>query len=181
MIPMTALDKHNIHKKYEVAMTYVTCGSIKKTSRNTGVDRQTMRTWMRSSWWPAVAEACAELQAHKFRGRLYHIMDKALAALEERIEEGDVVLTRNGREMLPIKGKDLMAIAASAASTRAKVAETLSTHGDGSAPTSKKLLELSLALAHVAKNAQENKTKEKPPIQAEEAEWTNVPPEDNIT
>ena len=143
------------HQKYEAAMLYTGCGNLKKVERVTKIPYETLKMWTRTNWWPEVCSMCSEVLTHNFSGKLNSIVDKSLAALEERLEQGDMVLTRDGSTYVPVKAKDLMNIAKQATETKAKTVENAPTRKDQEQSTAKKFLDLATALAMVAKNAQE--------------------------
>lgn len=154
IIPM-GTGKYTPHQKYEAAMLYTGSGNLKKVEKLTKIPYDTLKHWTKTSWWPEVCSMCSEVLTSNFSGRLNSIVSKSLNCLEERLEQGDMVLTRDGSTYVPVKAKDLMNIAKQATETKAKTVENNPTKKDKEESTTKQFLDLGMALAMIAKNAQE--------------------------
>lgn len=97
------------------AATYVATGNSKETSRITKVPDATIRSWRNTEWWPILvadirADGCDELDA-----RLSAIRDKALMEVQDRLEKGDIHVTKEGRKVRKgMDGRHAMKIAVEA-------------------------------------------------------------------
>lgn len=104
-------------QKLHVVTNYLMLGSYIEVSLLTSVPLETIKSWAQQPWWK---EACLKLQNEEVQqmdSRLKRVVDKALKALENRIDEGDVQFDQKTGEMvrIPVKAhvalkisKDLM-------------------------------------------------------------------------
>lgn len=99
----------------KAAATYVATGNSKETSRITKVPDATIRSWRNTEWWPILvadirADGCDELDA-----RLSAIRDAALLEVRDRLEKGDIHITKEGKKVRKgMDGRHAMGIAVAA-------------------------------------------------------------------
>jgi hypothetical protein len=78
-------------KRIEVLTTFLATGSQAHTAAITGVPEETIRTWRKSEWW---AERTKEFKSDNslvLSNKLTKIMDRALDAVVDRIDNGEFV------------------------------------------------------------------------------------------
>jgi hypothetical protein len=78
-------------KRIEVLTTFLATGSQAHTAAITGVPEETIRTWRKQEWW---AERTKEFKSDNslvLDNKLTKIMDKALDAVVDRLENGEFV------------------------------------------------------------------------------------------
>lgn len=95
-------------KKLECLTTFLTTGKLSLTSAMTGVPVETLRVWKRSDWW---ATNAAEMQQEgniELDQKLTKVMDKALEAVMDRLENGEYMYDpRTGKvKRIPAKLRD---------------------------------------------------------------------------
>jgi len=100
-------------KKIEVLTTFLATGSQAHTSAITGVPEETIRLWRKSDWW---AERTKEFKSDNslvLDNKLAKIMDKALDAVVDRIENGEYIFDpRTGTTTrVPAKLRDVQKVA----------------------------------------------------------------------
>lgn len=96
-------------KKLEGLTTYLATGTLAMTSAITGVPIETLRYWKRSPWWK---EKIAELQDEdniELGSKLTKVLEKSLAAVEDRLENGEYMYDpRTGKtKRIPAKLRDV--------------------------------------------------------------------------
>lgn len=99
--------------KMQAVSVFLTTGNTRTTATKLGMDRDVLRRWMASKWWPV---ALAEMRA-KFEEELTAeygaTIRKANLELMERLNQGDVKLNRKGKQVrVPVGARDLALIAA---------------------------------------------------------------------
>ena len=96
-------------KKMEALTTYLAVGTLPLTSAVTNVPVETLKYWKRSAWW---AEAMKELQYEDniaISAKLNKVLEKSLAAVEDRLENGEYMYDpRTGDvKRIPAKLRDV--------------------------------------------------------------------------
>jgi uncharacterized protein (DUF2384 family) len=100
-------------KKIEALTTFLATGSQAHTSAIIGVPEETVRLWRKSDWW---AERTKEFKSDNslvLDNKLAKIMDKALDAVVDRIENGEYIFDpRTGiTTRVPPKLRDVQKVA----------------------------------------------------------------------
>lgn len=76
-------------KRIEVITTYLSTRSVGLTESLTGVPRNTINTWMRQPWWKEHVEDIQNSEHVELDKKLVKVMDKALDAVMDRLENGE--------------------------------------------------------------------------------------------
>lgn len=100
-------------KKIEALTTFLATGSQAHTSAITGIPEETIRTWRKSEWW---AERTREFKSDNnivLDNKLTKVMDRALDAVLDRLENGEFVFNpKTGvMERVPAKLRDVQRVA----------------------------------------------------------------------
>lgn len=101
-------------KRLECLTTYLAVGTLAMTSAITGVPIETMRGWKRSDWWK---QRILELQDEdnvELNGKLQKVLEKSLAAVEDRLTNGEYMYDpRTGQtKRIPPKLRDVHKVSA---------------------------------------------------------------------
>lgn len=84
-------------QKVQTAAVWLMTGSAKEASLVTGINHGTIRDWTtRKSWWPVAVELARKLLESKLDGQLDRLLRKDLEELQDRLENGDEVVTKTG-------------------------------------------------------------------------------------
>lgn len=98
-------------KKVEAATLYAVLGKVKETSELTGVPEQRLREWLRDDWFCAIIEEVREENNQKLDAKFTEIVETALEGLNDRLKNGDHVMSPRGEvTRMPVKAKDLASI-----------------------------------------------------------------------
>jgi hypothetical protein len=79
------------NQKLQAVSTWLMLGNMAETAIVTSIPIQTLKTWKTSDWWK---EACLQLQQEDLQqttAKLRKIVDKALKAVEDRLDLGDAM------------------------------------------------------------------------------------------
>lgn len=96
-------------EKREALKQYLLLGTYQKVSEATGISVNTLRGWKHHEreWWDLTQnELITELEGD-YRPGWMRVLGKAMEAIEDRIDGGDYVLTKEGIVRVPVKGKEL--------------------------------------------------------------------------
>lgn len=98
--------------RLRLVQSYVDAG-MEETARVFQLSAEAIRTMQLEPWWAECARAVFSGQAEGLDRRFTKLIDKALDAVEDRLQYGDRVVDKFGDESLvPVKGKDAAGIAA---------------------------------------------------------------------
>ena len=87
-------------------------GSYKATGETLGISQVLVSKWVNSEHGTAIAQALRDTLKAQFAYRYRLLLDKALSSAMERLEHGDIVLTRSGQaRAVPVKARDAALIA----------------------------------------------------------------------
>lgn len=101
--------------KIKVVSAYLMTGSAAETGRMLGIEPAVIRGWKcRAPWWDTVVTQIKNEKLAEFDSVLSQIRDEAWKQVKERLENGDEVITRNGKETLKVRAKDAAIIAVQA-------------------------------------------------------------------
>lgn len=93
--------KHKSHppeKKIEVVTKYLALGNLRLVADLTKVDYGLIRNWKTTNWWKDLE---AEIRASRdivLDNKLQKLVDRALAQVQDRLENGDVFINRKTGE-----------------------------------------------------------------------------------
>ena len=79
------------NQKLQAVSTWLMLGNMAETAIVTSIPLQTLKTWKTSDWWK---EACLQLQQEDLQhttAKLKKIVNKALLAVEDRLDLGDAM------------------------------------------------------------------------------------------
>jgi hypothetical protein len=104
-------------EKRECLKQYLLLGTYSAAAEATGVPINTIRSWKHvdREWWDRTQNELITEMEGDYRPGWVRVLGKAIEAIEDRIENGDTVVTKAGLARVPVKGKDLGVLAGIAA------------------------------------------------------------------
>lgn len=99
--------------KLDVATKIVALGNMRLVSEMTKIPYDTIRSWKKADWWPKLVDEVKAAQRSELNSKLGRIVQKALDAVEDRIDNGDFVLSNKTGEVIrkPVGMKDVNKVA----------------------------------------------------------------------
>lgn len=98
---------------------YCSTGSYTKAAAITGIPENTLRLWSKQEWWAEESLRANRADSDELKSTFTRIAKKATAELEDRLDNGDEVLDKEGNIVKKrIGGSQLAIIAAVAADKR---------------------------------------------------------------
>jgi hypothetical protein len=96
-------------KRTEAVTTYLATGTLAMTSAITTVPVRTLRAWKRSAWWKEAIEELMYEDNIKVSAKLDKVLTRSLAAVEDRLENGEYMYDpRTGKiKRIPPKLRDV--------------------------------------------------------------------------
>ena len=77
------------NQKLEAVSTYLMLGNMAETAIVTGIPHQTLKVWKTTDWFKEYSLQLQNEDIQKMDGKLKRIVDKALKAVEDRLDLGD--------------------------------------------------------------------------------------------
>lgn len=110
------------------AIQFVLLGSMRRTAEATGIPVRTLYDWQKTDWWETlVAQVRTEMEG-EIDATLSKMIQLALAATMDRLENGDYVVTAKGEIVRkPVSARDVMAILAMAIDKRQVLRDAMAT------------------------------------------------------
>lgn len=85
-------------KKVDACTLYAVYGDLDEVARLTDVPIQQLRLWKQEPWWIEIIKQVYVEQNENLSSRISSTLDKALVQLNDRLENGDVFITKDGNE-----------------------------------------------------------------------------------
>jgi len=91
---------------------YLQTGSIYQVQKLTGIPKTTLQQWRHSEWWGEVVRQIRDDSNAVQEAQMSKTLDTTLSKLNERLEQGDPVWSKDhGIEYVPLKSRDLAYVA----------------------------------------------------------------------
>lgn len=104
--------KRGMEDKLRAAFAYIITGNSVDASKLCNVPDRTIREWAESTWWSELVAEAKTAKNVELDAMYTRIMAKAIGQVEERIDNGDVVIDKNGNQVRKsVNAKDLAIIA----------------------------------------------------------------------
>jgi phage pi2 protein 07 len=78
-------------QKAKAITLYLSIGNLAEVARRTEIPEQTLRNWKQMDWWKEAVEDIKKEKAQALSGKLSNVVEKSLATVEDRLENGDYV------------------------------------------------------------------------------------------
>ncbi len=99
-------------QKQEVAATFLSTGSLNRTAELTNTPPTTVQQWAHTEWWHTLLGTLREQYREELEARISTALFKSLDQIDERLNNGDVTVTKMGDIVRhPIRARDLGIIA----------------------------------------------------------------------
>lgn len=100
---------YTTEQKSLVASSFISTGSLRKTSLVTGVPLSTIHGWAHSDWWQTLSDSLRTQYRAELEAKIRTIVFQNLEQLADRLANGDVAITKGGNVIRhPIKARDLV-------------------------------------------------------------------------
>jgi hypothetical protein len=114
----TRLDKageYTWEHKIRIVATMLATGNMAHAAREHKVDYSTLMDWKKRPWWPKLLAEVKQAARGELQTKMSKIVSKALDAVEDRIENGEVILNNKTGELLrkPASLRDVNTVASS--------------------------------------------------------------------
>lgn len=105
--------------KQRAVAAYAATGSFLKSAKLIGIPDATIRYWSKQDWWEEELRRADQQDTNELKATYTRIAKRAAEALEDRLENGDQVIGKDGEFLKKqIPGKELAVISAIATDKR---------------------------------------------------------------
>jgi len=107
-------------EKLNAVCVYAVSGNARRTAELTSIPEATIRGWKQTQWWNEIMSRVHDEQDEELNSKLTNLVDKAVEAVNDRIDHGDYLydLKRGQLVRVPVKAKDLTVVTAIAIDKR---------------------------------------------------------------
>jgi hypothetical protein len=99
---------HPLDKKIHAACIYAVTGDLKKACELTDIPVNQLKSMMNEQWWIDAIQQIRREENDQITAKMTTIVDKSLDAMQDRLENGDSYLTKDGEIVkVPVRMKDL--------------------------------------------------------------------------
>lgn len=105
--------KFPVEKRIEVVTKWLALGNMRLVADLTGVSYQLCRMWKQEPWWQELVDEVKASRTRQLDDKLSKIVDKSLAAIEDRLEHGDFYWNKSSGtiERKPVALKEVTKVA----------------------------------------------------------------------
>lgn len=99
-------------QKLGAVLAYIITGTSRGVFLHTGIPAGTVRRWKhKAAWWPDAVSQMRKRKQDEVDSKLTGALDRIIDNLMDRVDNGDVVMNKDGgQERKPIAGRDLAII-----------------------------------------------------------------------
>jgi len=109
LIPKQPGSKYTNEERRAVIADYFVTGNITKTADMNNIPRRTVGTWINSEWGVELLAEVRHEKGEEYDANLTKLIDSAFAEAQDRIDNGDFRVTKDGKLIrVPMGGKELV-------------------------------------------------------------------------
>lgn|SRR4030066_34144 len=106
--------------RIQAAIAWLITGDVDNASQLCNVPSRTIRDWMTKEWWEDILSEAQGIKQKELDAVYTALIHKTTTALRDRIENGNVIVTKAGAfSRVPVPAKDLAVITAIISDKRA--------------------------------------------------------------
>jgi len=101
--------KYSDEDRRRAAVEFLVTGNMTLVAKNIGIPRQTLVDWKHSEWWEEVISEVRHEKGEEIDAYLTKLIDSAFEQAQDRVENGDYRVTKDGELIrVPMGGRDLV-------------------------------------------------------------------------
>lgn len=101
--------KYTDEDRRRAVIEYFVTGNMKQVSMNMGIPRQTLVSWKDSDWWDGLIGEVRHEKGDEFDANLTRLIDSSFEQAQDRVENGDYRVNKEGKLIrVPMGGRDLV-------------------------------------------------------------------------
>ena len=109
IIPKQPGSQYTDEQRIAVLADYYVIGNITKTADMHNMPKQTVSSWVRSEWGVEILGQIGTEKGEEYDANLTKLIDSAFAEAQDRIDNGDFRVTKDGKLIrVPMGGKELV-------------------------------------------------------------------------
>ncbi len=101
--------KYTDEDRQRVALEFLITGNMKRVAENTGIPRTTILGWKKTEWWDEPVVNLRHEKGEELDANLTKLIDSAFDQAQDRVDNGDYRVNKNGDLIrVPMGGRDLI-------------------------------------------------------------------------
>ena len=101
--------KYSDEDRRRVAVEYLVTGNMKKVAKRVRIPRRTLVDWKQSEWWDELVAEVRHEKGEELDANLTKLIDSSFEQAQDRVENGDYRVTKDGKLIrVPMGGRDLV-------------------------------------------------------------------------
>ena len=106
---VTQGSKYTDEDRQRVALEFLITGNMKRVAENTGIPRTTILGWKKTEWWDELVVNLRHEKGEELDANLTKLIDSAFEQAQDRVDNGDYRVNKNGDLIrVPMGGRDLV-------------------------------------------------------------------------
>lgn len=90
-----------------VAVQYTIHGCLARTAEATSIPDSTIHGWLQQEWFQSLLGSIRTEFSDRIHARTASLLEKSFDELEDRLDNGDAFVTKEGVIRVPMRGRDL--------------------------------------------------------------------------
>lgn len=98
---------YTLEQRRQAVVAYQVLGNAAEIERQYGYPQTTLSAWQKEDWWHDLSAEVRSQVSDEIGAQITKSLRKSLNYLDDRIENGDTVMTKDGPVKIPVKCRDL--------------------------------------------------------------------------
>jgi transposase-like protein len=104
--------RHSESEKAHAAALYAVTRNMVEVSKITNINEKTLSRWKQEPWFGEIVDRVKKEHNEVLDAKFSKVLDKAAEEMQDRVENGDFVLTKDGATVrVPVRARDLATVA----------------------------------------------------------------------
>ena len=105
---------HSPSEKAHAAALFAVTKNMAEVSKITNISEKTLSRWKQEPWFHEIVDRVKQEQNEVLDAKFSKVLDKAAEEMQDRVENGDWILTKDGATVrVPVKARDLAVVTSS--------------------------------------------------------------------
>lgn len=108
LVPTSQGSRYSDEERRQAVIQYAIHGSCSKVAELTEIPESTLGNWKDQPWFQSMLGDLRARTSDRFHARAEALIEEHFDQLEDRLKNGDTVLTKQGTTTIPVRARDLV-------------------------------------------------------------------------